>query len=270
METNLINRILNFLKKSGQFAIENQNKLSVNIKADASIVTETDLTISKEFTNSFSDYLLLPNHKLLDEENLPDKSIFFDDNCEYLWTLDPIDGTTTYFNGMPLWAIGLSLYKNFKPYLGFIYVPSIKELIYTDGQKSYYIKNFSENKEIKTILTLNEKELVGKSIILQHRLKNYDINKFVVLDLYSSYLLGFYTLTSRSVASFFNRPMKLWDITAILPIAKNVGFDFKNIKTKNVIKNLNDINIDDNWYLEDTYLMCNNKIFDKLINELLL
>ena len=40
---------------------------------DTSIVTEADLTISKVFREDFAEYLSLNNHKLLDEENLPNR-----------------------------------------------------------------------------------------------------------------------------------------------------------------------------------------------------
>ena len=264
----LVNKVLSFLEKAGDLALKYQDKLNFTVKADTSIVTEADLTISKVFREDFAEYLSLNNHKLLDEENLPNRKDFFNDNCEYLWTLDPIDGTTTYFNGFPLWAIGLSLYKNFEPYMGFIYIPSIKELIFTDGEKSYYVKNVFTEKEVKTELVLQDKELTKKSIILQHRLKNYDVNKLVVLDLYSSYVLSFYTLIGKSLATFFNKPMKLWDITATLPICKNIAMGFKNLKTGETVENLKDLSIDENWYLNDGYLMCNDKLFSKIKEEL--
>lgn len=264
----LINKVLSFLEKAGKLALEYQDKLNFTVKTDASIVTEADLTISKMFRQDFDEYLSLNNHKLLDEENLPNREDFFNDNCEYLWTLDPIDGTTTYFNGFPLWAIGVSLYKNFEPYIGFIYMPSIKELIYTDGEKSYYVKNVFNKNETKTELVLQHRELTKKSIILQHRLKNYDVNKLVVLDLYSSYVSGFYTLIGKSLASFFNKPMKLWDITATLPICKNIGMSFRNLKSGVEVESLKDIAIDEKWYLNDGYLMCEDTVFDGVINGL--
>lgn len=264
----LVNKILSFLEKAGDLALKYQDKLNFTVKTDASIVTEADLTISKMFRENFNEYLSLKNHKLLDEENLPDREDFFSNNCEYLWTLDPIDGTTTYFNGFPLWAIGLSLYKNFKPYMGFIYMPSIKELVYTDGEKSYYVKNVFTENEVKTELVLQHRELTKKSIILQHRLKNYDVNKLVVLDLYSSYVSGFYTLIGKSFASFFNKPMKLWDITATLSICKNIGMCFKNLKNSVEVDDLRSIEVDDNWYLKDVYLMCDGEVFNKIKEEL--
>lgn len=270
MNNEIVSIVLDFLEDAGNIALKYQDNLSASTKQDKSIVTEADLTISKLFNEKIKPFLDTKNHKILDEENLPNKEEFFNNDCEYLWTLDPIDGTTTYFYGFNLWAIGVSLYKNYKPYMGFIYLPSINELIYTDGDKSYYIKNVFKINETIEELSIKDVELMPKSIILQHRLRNYDINKFVVLDLYSSYILGFYTLVGKSVASFFNTPMKLWDITAILPIAMNIGMCFKNISNNTSIKSLKDIEIDSQWHLGDTYIMCNEKLCEKINKEMFL
>lgn len=268
MNNEIINIVLDFLKEAGEIALKYQDNLSATAKQDKSIVTEADLTISKLFNERIKIFLDTKQHKILDEENLPKKEDFFNNDCEYLWTIDPIDGTTTYFYGFNLWAIGISLYKNYEPYMGFIYLPSINELVYTNSEKSYYIKNAFKNDEIKEELKLKDIELMPKSIILQHRLKNYDINKFVILDLYSSYILGFYTLIGKGVASFFNTPMKLWDITAILPIAKNIGMSFKNINNNFNINSLKDIETDDQWHLNNTYIMSNENLCEKIKKEL--
>ncbi|MBR2141496.1 MAG: hypothetical protein IJ853_04020 [Rickettsiales bacterium] len=271
MDETVITKILSFLEEAGKIAMDYQKHLSIaNWKHDSSIVTEADLTISKIFSEKFKDYMKLNNHTLLDEENLPSIKEFFDDKNEFLWTLDPVDGTTTYYNGLDLWSIGLSVYRNFEPYLGFIYVPSIGELVYTDGKNSYYIKNAFGKNEVKFKLSTPDRELTKKSIILQHRLKNYDIDKFVVLDLYSSYLLGFYTIIGKSLATFFNRPMKLWDISATLAIVKNIGMVFRNIKDDSDINSLKDIEIDDNWYLKNTYMISNEKLYKSIKDELIL
>lgn len=268
MESKIADIVLDFLKEAGKIALDFQYNLSASLKADKSIVTEVDLKISEMFSERIKPFLDSGNHKLLDEENLPDREKLFNDNCEYLWTIDPIDGTTTYFYGFNLWAIGISIYKNYEPYMGFIYLPSTAELIYTDGVSSYYVKNAFNEGESKSKLQLNSLEINPKSIILQHRLKNYDINKFVFLDLYSSYVLAFYTLAGKGIASFFNKPMKLWDVAATLPIAKNIGMNFKNTKTGKNVYSLNSIDIDEDWRLKDVYIMCSDKVYNRLKSEI--
>ena len=60
----------------------------------------------------------------------------------------------------------------------------------------------------------------------------------------------------------------LWDITATLPICKNIAMSFKNLKTGETVENLKDLSIDENWYLNDGYLMCNDKLFNEIKEEL--
>lgn len=63
------------------------------------------------------------------------------------------------------------------------------------------------------------------------------------------YVLSFYTLIGKSLVTFFNKPMKLQDITATLPICKNIGMSFKNLKSSTEVESLKDIGVDDGWYL---------------------
>lgn len=261
--------IISFMKEAGEIAIEYQKNLSASIKKDESIVTEADLTISKLFREKINDFIVNNNHKILDEENLPNIQELFSNKTEYLWTIDPIDGTTTYYHGLPLWAIGISLYKNLKPYISAIYMPKTRELVYTNGTKSYFIEESFTNKENITILESKPKTLTKKSIILQHKLKNFDNLKYTTLDLYSSYVLGLYTLIGRSAACFFNKPMKLWDITATLPIAHNLGMVFKNVKNGANLEKLEMETIDDEWYIKDTYIMCNKGNCEEILNLIL-
>lgn len=260
-----LNIILNFMKEAGEIALNFQNNLSANIKKDETIVTEADLTISRLFHEKLENFVKNDNHKILDEENLPEAKELFNKKNEYLWTLDPIDGTTTYYHGFPLWAIAVSLYKNLRPYISCMYLPKMQELVYTDGVNTYFIKNaFCEN-ETKQILENRPHILTKKSVILEHKLQNFNRLKYTTLDLYSSYVLAFYTITGRSVGCFFNKPMKLWDITATLPLAKNLGLTFKNIKSGEELEELSADLIDENWYIRDTFIMCNEKNYEEIM-----
>jgi fructose-1,6-bisphosphatase/inositol monophosphatase family enzyme len=266
MEKDFLDLILKFLKMAGEMALGYQNDLKASLKPDNTIVTEADLAISNEFHKIIKKLVDSGEHAVLDEENLPNIDNFFDKKTKFLWTLDPIDGTTTYFHGFPLWAIGISLYKDFKPYIGAIYVPSVKELIYTDGKKSYYVANAFEKNEKTSEIKLQKKELTPKSVVLQHKLNIREEEKktYTLLDLYSSYVLGFYTILGRSSAAFFNGPMKLWDITATLPIAHNLGMRFTDLNSQKEITQLSADLIDNDWYLKSTYLLCQDHDFDKI------
>ncbi|MDR0572049.1 MAG: hypothetical protein LBG48_04330 [Rickettsiales bacterium] len=258
--------IFSFLKKAGKIALLSQNSLTADKKEDDTIVTGADMTISRLFQKTIGKFLDTEEHNLLDEENLPDINNFFSKKTRFLWTLDPIDGTTTYYHKLPLWAIGVSLYKDFKPYIGAIYVPTSKELTYTDGKKSYYVSDVFTRNEIRSEIRLQKKSLTKQSVILQHKSSINEEKKlaYTVLDLYSSYIMGFYTLTGRSSAVFFNKPMKLWDITATLPIARSLGLRFTDLESGKEVECLTENLINKKWLLNSTYLMCQDHNFGEI------
>jgi fructose-1,6-bisphosphatase/inositol monophosphatase family enzyme len=180
-----------------------------------------------------------------------------------VWTIDPIDGTTTYYHGFPIWAIAVGLYKDYKPYMGAIYAPALKELIYTDGIGCYHLKNaFTKTQKIITIAKKRTGFFSDRDVILHHKICDSSYKKYSIIDFYSSYIIGFYTLTGRSIASFFGESSKLWDISATLPLAKSIGFCFRNIKNDKNLDCLSRDLVDKDWKLKDTYIMCCPNLYD--------
>jgi fructose-1,6-bisphosphatase/inositol monophosphatase family enzyme len=264
MINEFIDSMLDFLRVAGRIAIGQQRNLSASLKPDMSIVTQADLNISKLFRKKMKNYLISGGHRILDEEDLSSARDLFEAGAEYIWTLDPIDGTNTYYHGFPLWAIAVSLYRNLRPYLGAIYMPSTGELIYTNGIGSYFVSGaFGRKEKIIDLGESKKQTFAGKDIVLHRRICNSS-EKYTVIDLYSSYVIAFYTLAGKSVASFFGESSKLWDITATLPIAKNIGLCFRNVDDDRDLENIGDKIINDNWSLNSRYIMCYPETYDSL------
>ncbi|MEK7613340.1 MAG: inositol monophosphatase family protein [Patescibacteria group bacterium] len=95
--------------------------LEREVKQDTTFVTEADKkteaaiieVIKKEF----------PNHGFLGEEGGSEN-----ENAEYVWVIDPIDGTGNFVNGIPIFAISIALLKKGEPVLGVIYNPITNSL----------------------------------------------------------------------------------------------------------------------------------------------
>jgi myo-inositol-1(or 4)-monophosphatase len=89
-------------------------------KADGSLVTEydkwADAELSDRITRTF------PDHGLLSEEA---EHIF--PNTDWCWVIDPIDGTTNFARGVPLWGISLGLLYKGTPVFGHVYIPPIDQ-----------------------------------------------------------------------------------------------------------------------------------------------
>ncbi|HAF85345.1 MAG TPA: inositol monophosphatase, partial [Sphaerochaeta sp.] len=114
MELQLDSKKLDILAKAvedaGLYAKERQREIHRAYKTDGSVITETDLSISKRILSVVSS--LFPEANIISEETLTTFSL----EAPYTFVLDPIDGTDVYSQGLPSWAVALGvLDKDRKP-----------------------------------------------------------------------------------------------------------------------------------------------------------
>lgn len=95
-----------------QFAVEH--------KEDLTPVTEVDRAVEKTMFNLIENHY--PAHGVIGEEYGEKKS-----EAEFVWVLDPIDGTKSFITGRPLFGTLIALVRNKKPVLGLIDQPVLSE-----------------------------------------------------------------------------------------------------------------------------------------------
>lgn len=89
----------------------------VEIKADASPVTETDRAIEARLRDMIGEGF--PAHGVLGEEFGSERL-----DAEFVWVLDPIDGTAPFIAGIPVYGTLIGLAQRGKPLLGIIDHPA--------------------------------------------------------------------------------------------------------------------------------------------------
>lgn len=264
-----IDIILPFLKQAGKIALKNQSLITGHNKVDGSIVTETDLAISKKFKKLIKSHF--ENHYILDEETaLKEKNVKEKvNNFEYTWIIDPIDGTKTYFHGSNLFAIALSLYKKSQPIFGIIYLPSTKQIIYNDNNNVYLIKDAFTRKEIKLPIFFEKKELNSHSLIyfpirnVRDYIKNY---KFTFIDCYSSYVYAFGVFKNIAHGCFLTNKISMWDVYTSLPIANAMGLKIYNIEDGKILSKLDFDLFKENFEAKNMWLICHPTYKDELMS----
>lgn len=92
-------------------------------KADGSLVTKYDKWADSELSNHIKQSF--PDHGVLSEEA---EHIFPD--TDWCWVIDPIDGTTNFTRGVPLWGISLGLLYKGTPVFGHVYIPTLDQHFY--------------------------------------------------------------------------------------------------------------------------------------------
>lgn len=92
-------------------------------KSDGSLVTKSDRWADEYIKSALQQEF--PTHAVLTEESartLPQK--------EWCWVVDPLDGTTNFARGIPIWAISLGLLHLGTPVFGFVFVPPLQYTLY--------------------------------------------------------------------------------------------------------------------------------------------
>ena len=98
--------------------------IHVGKKGAIDLVTEMDLSIERAFRAMIAERF--PSHAVLGEEY--GESAADEASAHYCWILDPIDGTTNYAHGLPIFCASLALEIDSVAVVGAIYDPTRREL----------------------------------------------------------------------------------------------------------------------------------------------
>ncbi len=120
-------QIKNIVRKAGDIALQDAGNFTATYKSDDSPVTKTDLETESLLCSEIKN--IFPNHKFLTEETQTDQSYNKDD---YIWIIDPIDGTDAFREGLPVWGIAVGLVYKFEPVFGVFYMPASKQMFCSD------------------------------------------------------------------------------------------------------------------------------------------
>ncbi len=93
-----------------------------------------------------------PSHAFLAEETGASQN-----NNDYLWIIDPLDGTTNYINGLPVFAISIALLYKDNPIAGVIYDPLHNEMFWAQKGKGAFLN--------ETAIHVSAKEGLDQSLI---------------------------------------------------------------------------------------------------------
>lgn len=110
---------------------------SIEIKPDSSLLTEADTRIEAALTAKLAE--IFPRAAMLGEESAPLSREEAAEllSSDYLWAVDPIDGTANFAFGLPHFAISVGLLEReslgLRPVLGAILAVGSSEIVSSDG-----------------------------------------------------------------------------------------------------------------------------------------
>jgi myo-inositol-1(or 4)-monophosphatase len=92
-------------------------------KSDGSLVTKSDQWADEYIKSALQKEF--PDHAVLTEESVRTLP-----HNEWCWVVDPLDGTTNFARGIPIWAISLGLLHYGTPVFGFVFIPPLQHSLY--------------------------------------------------------------------------------------------------------------------------------------------
>ncbi|SHJ61205.1 inositol monophosphatase family protein [Paramaledivibacter caminithermalis] len=132
-----LEKVKKWVKEAGDIQKEYFRKKSILINTKSTgidLVTEVDELCEKHMLDSIKENY--PLHGILSEESgKSDTNI----TSDYLWIVDPVDGTTNYAQGLPIFAISIALKYKDETILGVVYCPIVDQLFEAVKGKGAYL-----------------------------------------------------------------------------------------------------------------------------------
>ena len=145
----------------------------IKFKATNDPVTLADLKVNETIIKRINERYCDVNWNFLSEENNKEFVTNYK-KSDWLWVLDPLDGTKDYIQGTGNYAMHLALnYKN-RPYLGIVLIPEKNELWFSDGIQSWCEKKdgtlkkscLSKGKKIRDLTLVSSKNNSNENLKL--------------------------------------------------------------------------------------------------------
>lgn len=123
-----LNQVLEHVKawalEAGKIQMDHFRKDTLVIESKSTqvdLVTEADKKSETYILNTIKN--TYPDHSILSEET--GKT---DKQSEYVWVVDPLDGTTNFAQGIPVFAVSIALKHKGESVVGVVYNPVLNEL----------------------------------------------------------------------------------------------------------------------------------------------
>lgn len=104
----------------GERLLQDFGQVNASEKEDGSLVTRSDCWADETICAAIAKRF--PDHGILSEEN----SQTFPGG-DWCWVIDPLDGTTNFARGVPVWAISMALLYQGTPVFGYIALPPLHQ-----------------------------------------------------------------------------------------------------------------------------------------------
>jgi myo-inositol-1(or 4)-monophosphatase len=126
MERSMLSFLQDTITRAAEICVAEQGRLTpgdLEFKSRKDLVTATDRQVEAFIVRQIESRF--PDHGILGEETGRSRT-----QSDYLWIIDPIDGTTSFFHGQPYYAVSIALEKGGEIIMGAVSAPALGQLFH--------------------------------------------------------------------------------------------------------------------------------------------
>jgi myo-inositol-1(or 4)-monophosphatase len=208
-------------REAGALLLEKfKQRIGFTYKGDADLVTAADKASEKLVTDRIRKEF--PGHDLFGEEGTRTQT-----GSDYRWYIDPLDGTTNFAHGFPVFCVSLGLEFRGERIAGIVYDPTRDELFAAEKGSGAYLN--SERIQVSKVDNLAEC-LTGTGFPSYKRHKNPNIYFYQVITLRThgvrragSAALDLAYVASGRLDAFWEFNLNPWDTAAGVVLVREAG-----------------------------------------------
>ena len=163
-----------------------------------------------------------PQHGIVGEEFGSER-----EDAEYVWVLDPIDGTKSFIAGVPIWGTLIALLHKGTPVFGMMHQPFIGERFSGDSGSAHYQGPSGERKlAVRRCASLKEATSYTTSPLLMNETDRAifgRVEQAVRLSRYGGDCYSYCMLAAGHLDLVVETELKPYDIAALIPIITGAG-----------------------------------------------
>lgn len=245
------NDAIKFAKESGLFLLKEFKKRKRFTKREHTKELKTIYDKSSEKLIRKSIQKNYPTHSILAEE-----TGYLEKDPNFLWIVDPLDGTANFVNKDPFFSVSIALMINQKLEIGAIYFPILDEIFVAERNKGAFLNG--RRIRVSDVSDIRKSYLVtceGGEKSKERKAKLYKILASKAIDLRK---LGSGSLECAWVAcsradAYISFKVFPWDVAAGILLVEEAGGKISNFKGRE-------------WKLRKTDLIVSNgRLHEKLI-----
>ena len=207
-------------REAGAIQMSYLNRVAYEIKGEQDLVTEADRASERMICERLSSHY--PSHGIIAEEGGGHLS-----SSGYRWFVDPLDGTTNFAHGFPVFNVSMGLEKDGELICGVIYDPTRNELFAAEKGSGAHLNNRPiRTSAAKTVKT----SLVSTGFPSTKRTQNINIHFYYQLAMISHGIrrAGAAAIDLAYVAcgrleAFWEFKLHPWDMAAGILIVREAG-----------------------------------------------